>query len=39
MYQAEHEAFKHAVYRPGLCDEIWDELDSLIHAKDCVNCY
>ncbi|PSV21959.1 phosphohydrolase [Photobacterium leiognathi subsp. mandapamensis] len=39
MYQAEHEAFKHAVYRPGLCDEIWQELDLLIHTKDCVNCY
>ncbi|MCG3864553.1 MULTISPECIES: HD domain-containing protein [unclassified Photobacterium] len=38
MYQAEHDAFKHAVYRAGLCDPLWQQLDALIHSKDCVNC-
>ena len=30
MYQHEHSAFKDAVYRPGLCDDLWRELDALI---------
>lgn len=30
MYQKEHEAFREAVYRPGLCDELWAELDGLL---------
>jgi (p)ppGpp synthase/HD superfamily hydrolase len=30
MYQREHAAFRAAAYRPGLCDVLWAELDSLI---------
>lgn len=30
MYRREHEAFRGAAYRPGLCDEIWKELDALL---------
>ncbi len=30
MYQHEHAAFKKAVYRPGLCDDLWIELNALI---------
>ncbi|KJF88266.1 HD domain-containing protein [Photobacterium phosphoreum] len=30
MYQHEHSAFKEAVYRPGLCDDLWIELNALI---------
>jgi len=27
MYRKEHGAFRPACFRPGLCDEIWAELD------------
>lgn len=30
MYDREHQAFREAVYRPGLCDQIWAELDLLL---------
>ncbi len=30
VYRGEHEVFTRSVYRQGLCDELWDELDSLI---------
>ncbi|OAN11604.1 phosphohydrolase [Photobacterium jeanii] len=30
MYKLEHESFKAAVYREGLCEAIWWELDNLI---------
>ncbi|PSU20565.1 HD domain-containing protein [Photobacterium kishitanii] len=30
MYQHEHPAFKEAVYRPDLCDDLWVELNALI---------
>lgn len=30
MYQAEHEAFRDAAYRPGICDEFWDEMDHYV---------
>lgn len=30
MYRDEHLAFKEAVYREGLCDELWVELDHLL---------
>jgi len=30
MYAEEHDEFRDAVYRPGLCDGIWNELDRLI---------
>ena len=29
MYQGEHAAFRAAVYRRGLCDELWRELDTI----------
>lgn len=29
VYRSEHEAFRAAAYRAGLCDEIWAELDEL----------
>ncbi|VTU44286.1 HD domain-containing protein [Variovorax sp. RA8] len=29
VYRSEHEAFRTAAYRSGLCDAIWDELDVL----------
>jgi len=30
VYRSEHPAFREAAYRPGLCDEIWSELDELV---------
>jgi guanosine-3',5'-bis(diphosphate) 3'-pyrophosphohydrolase len=30
MYRGEHAAFRQAAYRPGLCDELWAELDRLL---------
>lgn len=33
MYRREHEAFKNAAYRPGLCDELWQRIDAIIHAE------
>lgn len=30
VYQQEHSSFKQAVYRQGLCEAIWWELDNLI---------
>ncbi|OOF11158.1 hypothetical protein BZG82_05020 [Salinivibrio sp. PR5] len=32
QYQREHGGFRVAVYRPGLCDNLWAELDGLIDA-------
>ena len=34
-YRAEHEAFRAAAFRPGLCDPIWEEMDGimLVEAK------
>lgn len=29
VYRSERPAFREAAYRPGLCDEIWTELDEL----------
>ena len=29
VYKEEHPVFKKAVYRPGICDEIWVELTEL----------
>lgn len=29
VYRSEHPTFRAAAYRPGLCDEIWAELDEL----------
>lgn len=33
MYRKEHDAFKKAAYRSGLCDKIWEELDGLVWGK------
>lgn len=30
MYRREHEAFRAACHRPGLCEAIWTELDELL---------
>lgn len=30
MYQQEHPTFRQAVYRQGLCDELWERLDGLV---------
>ncbi|MBU6174511.1 MAG: HD domain-containing protein [Planctomycetes bacterium] len=30
MYRREHDAFRLAVYRPGLCDELWVRIDAII---------
>lgn len=32
MYRSEHPDFRQAVYRPGLCDSIWSEIDSIIET-------
>lgn len=30
MYRGEHEAFRAAVYRPELCDPLWDEIEAIL---------
>lgn len=30
MYRSEHPSFRQGAYRPGLCDELWAELDRLL---------
>ncbi len=30
MYRREHPAFRAAAYRPGLCDGLWREMDSIL---------
>jgi guanosine-3',5'-bis(diphosphate) 3'-pyrophosphohydrolase len=30
VYRGEHEAFRSAAYRPGLCDPLWAELETLL---------
>lgn len=30
MYRREHFAFRQAAYRPGLCDEMWQEMDRIL---------
>ena len=30
MYRREHEAFRRAAYRPGLCNELWERIDRII---------
>ena len=34
MYKDEHKSFRTAVYRPGLCEELWEELNSLLAGSD-----
>ncbi len=36
MYRAEHEEFRNAAYRPGLCERIWSEINSIIKEEDSV---
>lgn len=31
MYQKEHDLFKDSVFRPGLCDNLWTNLDELLN--------
>ena len=33
MYRKEHKAFRKAAHRPGLCDEIWEQLDEALEDK------
>lgn len=33
MYADEHPAFRKSAYRPGLCDDLWQEMDSIL--ADC----
>lgn len=30
MYRREHPAFREAAFRPGLCDELWAEMDEIL---------
>ena len=30
MYRREYPAFREAVYRPGLCDNLWEEMDRIV---------
>ena len=34
MYRTEHDAFRRAVYRPGLCDEIWTALERTMDSGE-----
>lgn len=31
-YREEHVEFRRAAYRPGLCDPLWEEIDTIIGA-------
>lgn len=33
MYRHEHDAFRNAVFRPGLCDEFWNEMEQLLNTQ------
>jgi len=33
MYKKEHEAFKLAAYRPGLCEDLWEMIEILVNSK------
>ena len=32
MYKAEHDAFRDAVYRPGLCEDLWSKINTAISS-------
>ncbi|MBB3048975.1 (p)ppGpp synthase/HD superfamily hydrolase [Litorivivens lipolytica] len=32
MYQKEHEVFRQSLYRPGLCEPLWEELEQAIQS-------
>ena len=33
MYRREHTAFRAATFRPGLCDDLWSEIDRLTEQR------
>jgi len=33
MYRSESEAFREAVYRPGLCDSLWNDVDAALDGR------
>ncbi len=33
MYRREHPAFRDAAFRPGLCDELWTEIEQILSTK------
>ena len=33
MYRREHPAFRAAAYRPGLCDELWAEIERILSSR------
>jgi (p)ppGpp synthase/HD superfamily hydrolase len=33
MYRREHPDFRRAAYRPGLCDDLWQEIDAVIEPN------
>lgn len=33
MYREEHPAFREAAYRPGLCDELWAEMERILAGE------
>lgn len=33
MYRREHADFRQAAYRPGLCDDLWREIDTILGTK------
>jgi (p)ppGpp synthase/HD superfamily hydrolase len=33
MYRGEHPAFHAAAFRPGLCDQLWDEMDRILGGE------
>jgi (p)ppGpp synthase/HD superfamily hydrolase len=34
IYRKEHLFFQKAAFRPGLCDELWDQLDGLMRYRE-----
>lgn len=34
MDRREHPAFRAAAYRPGLCDELWPEMDRILEVPE-----
>ncbi len=33
MYRGEHAAFRAAAFRPGLCDELWTEMEQILSSQ------
>ena len=34
MYRDEHPAFRQAAFRPGLCDDLWNQIDQMLEGHD-----